>query len=64
MYAFGLFSMVFQQQSGWLRQFPGSRDCVVGVANSLLSLPVIGQRADHTNATSQQHQNAGEPRDT
>jgi len=41
-YAYGLFSLVFPEQSGWARQFPGSRDMLVAVANALLSVPVCG----------------------
>ena len=42
MYAYGLFSLVFPKQSGWLELFPHSCDMIVGVANALLAVPVAG----------------------
>jgi len=41
-YVFGLLSMVFPELSGWRDLFPGVKPVFVGVANSLLCLPLVG----------------------
>lgn len=41
-YAFGLFSMVFGISSGFQNLFPNSKGVLVGVANALLHIPVLG----------------------
>ena len=41
-YAFGLFSLVFGMSSGFQDLFPHSKGVLVGVANALLHIPVLG----------------------
>ena len=41
-YAFGLFSLVFGISSGFQSLFPNSKGVLVGVANALLHIPVLG----------------------
>eukprot|EP00943_MAST-04B_sp_MAST-4B-sp1_P008318 g8318.t1 len=41
-YAFGLFSLVFGISSGFQNLFPNSKGVLVGVANALLHIPVLG----------------------
>lgn len=40
-YVFGLFTLCFPRYSGWRRLFP-KINCMIGVANSILSMPLIG----------------------
>ena len=41
-YCFGLFTMVFGKTSGFKKHFPQSKGVLVGVANALLHIPVVG----------------------